>query len=269
MRRAIPVLVFVASAILAGCVPRADVAVEEAAVRARAAQWLEYATARDAAGVASLFAEDAALYWEDRPPTTGPEAIEAFMRRQFTENPAAEGSFAPDRIDVAASGDLAVERGGYQSPSESGRYLTVYRKVGGEWKVAADMSLSTSPHGGAPEWAQRALAGWYEAFNARDAEGLADQYAADARVGDARGRAAIIQRFRSEFAESNASCGGDFDDFVVVGPIATGHGRDVCTLTPADGGPATTVYSRWVAVYERQPDGSWLCIRDYGERTSS
>jgi len=269
MKRAMGALVVVASAILAGCAPRADVAAEEDAVRARSAQWLEYAKARDASGVASLFAEDGALYWEDRPPTTGPEAIEAFMRRQFTESPAAEGSFAPDRIDVAASGDLAVEQGAYQSPSEAGRYLTVYRKVGGEWKVAADMSLRATPHGGAPEWAQQALARWYEAFNARDADGVADQYAADARLGDARGRAAIIRRLRSEWAESNASCGGDFDDFVVVGSIATGHGRDICTVTPADGSPATTVHSRWLAVYERQPDGSWLCIRDYGQRTSS
>ena len=48
---------------------------------------------------------------EDRPTTSGPEAIEAFMAREFAENPGAEGGFEPDRIDVAASGDLAVEQG--------------------------------------------------------------------------------------------------------------------------------------------------------------
>jgi uncharacterized protein (TIGR02246 family) len=269
MNRAIPVLVFVASAVLAGCAPRVDVAAEEEAVRATSAQWLEYSKARDASGVASLFAEDGAVYWTNRPPTAGPEAIELFMRRQFAENPSGEGSFAPDRVDVAASGDLAVEQGAYQSSTDAGRYVTVYRKVGGEWKVAADMSLSARPHGGAPDWAQESLARWYETFNARNAEGLADLYTADARVGDARGRAAIVRQFRSEWAESSASCSGDYDDFVVVGSIAAGRGRDICTVTPADGGPATTVHSRWLATYERQTDGRWLCIRDYGEPTGS
>ena len=269
MRRAIPNLVIVAGLVLVGCAPRVDVAVDEEAVRATSARWLEYSKARDASGVASLFATDGSVYWEDRPPTSGPEAIEAFMSRQFTENPSGEGSFAPDRVDVAASGDLAVEQGTYESPSDAGRYVTVYRKVGGEWKVAADVSLSTSPHGGAPDWAQQSLARWYERFNARDGQGLAGLYAADARVGDARGRAAIIRRFQTEWAERNASCGGDSDDFVVVGSIAAGRGRDICTVTPADGGPPTTVHSRWLAMYERQVDGSWLCIRDYGEAAGS
>lgn len=179
------------------------------------------------------------------------------------------GSFGPDRIEVAASGDLAVERGAYQSPTDEGRYVTVYRKVGGAWKVAADMSVSMSARGGAPDWAQESLARWYEAFNGRDVQALADLYTPDARVGEARGRAAIIRRFQSDWAESNASCSGDYDDFAVVGSIAAGQGRDLCTVTPADGGPATTVHSRWLAMYERQADGSWLCIRDFGEPTGS
>lgn len=265
MQRAVPIIVVVGAAVLAGCAPRVDVAAEEEAVRAISARWLEFSKARDAAGVAALFAEDGAVYWTNRPPTSGPEAIEAFMRRQFAENPSGGGSFAPDRVDVAASGDLAVEQGVYDSPTDAGRYLTVYRKVGGEWKVAADMSLSARPHGGAPDWARESLARWYATFNARDAQGVADLYTADARVGDARGRAAIIRRFQSEWAETRASCSGDYDEFVVVGSIAAGRGRDLCTVTPAEGGAATKVHSRWLAMYERQPDGSWLCIRDYGE----
>jgi ketosteroid isomerase-like protein len=212
-----------------------------------------------------LFAEDGAVYWEDRSPTSGPEAIEDFMRRQFTENPGGEGGFGPDRVDVAASGDLAVEQGAWNTPNDAGRYITVYRKIGNDWKVAADMSLSTSSDGGAPAWARESLVDWYERFNARDAQGLADLYTADARVGDARGRAAIIKRFHAGWAENDESCSGGYDDFVVVGSIAAGRGRDMCIVKPADGGSPTTAYYNWLAVYERQADGSWLCIRDYGE----
>jgi uncharacterized protein (TIGR02246 family) len=266
-----PVLAFViaTSFVFVGCAPSADITAEEEAVRATSAHWLQLSTERDAAGVASLFAQDGALVWEDRPPTFGPAAIEDFMRRQFAEAPMAEGGFGPDRVDVSASGDLAVEQGTSQIPNGEGRYITVYRKIEGDWKVAADMFLNTSPDGGAPTWARESLARWYETFNARDVEAIADLYAVDARVGDARGRAAIIQRFRAGWAEQDESCSGAFDDFVVVGSVATGLGRDMCVVTPTDGGPPTTRYAQFLAVYERQEDGSWLCIRDQGEPLGS
>ena len=246
------------------CAPPVDVGQEEAAVRAVSSHWLELAQAQDAAGIANLFAEDGAVYWEDRPPASGPQVIREFMEREFAEDPNPGGTFGPDRFDVAASGDLAVEHGAFQGPNNQGRYLTVYRKVGGEWKVQADMSVGTSSDGGAPSWARESLAQWYERFNARDAEGLADLYAPDARVGEARGRAAIIQRFRAGWVEEDASCSGAYDDFVVVGDLATGWGRDTCVLHATGGGSGETLRSRWLAVYEHQPDGSWLCIRDFG-----
>ena len=250
---------------IVGCTPAVDTTAEEAAIRAVAARWLDLSQQQDAAGVADLFAEDGAVYWEDRPVTSGADAIEAFMTRDFEENPNAEGGFAPDRIDVAASGDLAVEQGAYQSPNDEGRYITVHRKIGNDWKVQADMSVSTAPDGGAPDWARESLASWYERFNARDADGLADLYTADARVGDAEGRAAIIQRFQAGWAESDESCSGGFDDFVVVGSIAAGWGRDTCVVTQGDGSVTTTARSNWLAVFEHQSGDTWLMIRDYGE----
>ena len=47
---------------------------------------------------------------------------------------------------VAASGDLAVERGSWtadedgegEDDADHGEYVTVYRKIGGEWKVIID-----------------------------------------------------------------------------------------------------------------------------------
>ena len=269
MRFVILILLLTFPQVLVGCAPAADIAAEEEGVRATSAQWLEFAQERDASGVASLFAEDGALFWEDRPPTAGPAAIEDFMRRQFAEAPADGGEFGPDRVFVAASGDLAVEQGTFSSPTEEGRYITVYKKVEDDWKVAADMSLNTSPHGGAPAWAQESLARWYESFNARDAEALADLYTTDARVGEAQGRSAIIQSFQDDWAESDATCSGGYDDFFVVGTIAAGRGRDVCEVNASDGSGSTTVHSRWLALYEQQPDGTWLCIRDRGEQAGS
>ena len=180
--------------------------------------------------------------------------------------PGGGGTFAPDRIDVSASGDLAVEQGAWQAPGDNGRYMTLHKKVDGAWRVVADMSLSQAPNGGAPEWAQALLSGWYDDFNARDARALASRYyTADARVGAVRGRAAIVALFEAGWRESDEVCSGSFSNFQVVGTVATGWGVDTCVETPAGGGEGTTTYSRWIGVYEQQADGRWLCTRDIGE----
>ena len=68
-----------------------------------------------------------------------------------------------------------------------------------------------------------------QAFNGRDANALADLYTNDARVGDARGRRAIIAQFESDWAEAGDTCAGAYDGFEIVGDLAAGWGRDTCT----------------------------------------
>lgn len=255
--------------VLGGCAPAVDVAEEESAIRASAASWLQMAAEGDAAGVAGLFAGDATLYWANRPATAGRADIEAFLAREFAEDPAGEGSFAPDRIDVAASGDLAVEQGGFQGPGGQGRYMTLHRKIDGQWRVQTDMSVGMAPDGGAPDWAQEMLERWYEAYNGRNAQGLADLYTADAKVGGVQGRAAIIRRYVEGWAENDESCSGAYDGWMMVGEVATGWGRDTCVTTSEDGVETVSARSNWIVVMEAQPDGTWLMIRDFGEEMGS
>lgn len=250
----------------AGCAPRADVAAEEEAIRAISAAWNALDDEQDAAGVAALFAEDGTLHWQELPPVSGRAAVEEFMARFYAENPGVEGGFGPDRILVAASADLAMEQGTWQAGPNQGRYVTVYQKAGDEWKVAADASLAANPNGGAPDWAVEQLAEWYEAFNARDARHLATLYSRDAKVEGAQGRAALIARWEAGWAESEShTCSGGYDGFQMVGAIAAGWGRDTCEITPTGGGAVTVERTRWLAVLEPQPDGTWLLIRDFGE----
>ena len=62
-------------------------------------------------------------------------------------------SYLGKRVEVAASGDLAVEYGTWSetglgpngTEEDHGRYVTVFLKVNGAWKIAADASLSTKP----------------------------------------------------------------------------------------------------------------------------
>lgn len=253
---------FAMLALFAACGPSADLAVEEQAIRDVSARWSAFDEAKDAAGVAGLFADDGVVIWEQWPPARGIEEIEAHMARAYLENPSGEGSFAPDRIDLGSAGDLAVEQGGYDGPDGPGRYVTVHKKLNGEWRIITDVSVGTAPNGGAPDWATQSLRQWYEAYNGRDPEALADLYTRDARVGDAQGRAAIIAQFRDGWAEEDDRCAGAYDAFQMVGTLAAGWGRDTCTDATTGEHRST---SRWVAVHELQPDGTWLMIRDRGE----
>ena len=133
--------------------PPPDLAAEADAIRAISSQWLALEKANDYAGIAALFTEDGTLYREDKEPVVGAAAIQALMTADRAENPQSVADWATDRVEVAASADLAVEYGTWSTTgggadgtgTDMGRYTTVYRKVNGVWKVAADLSYSTKP----------------------------------------------------------------------------------------------------------------------------
>lgn len=147
-----PVLYAAAVLLATACAasPQVDTAAEERAVRAVSEQWLQAEKARDAAAIAALFTEDGIVYREDREPVSGSAAIQAYMAQDFADDPQDAASWTTERVDVAASGDVAVEHGTWTSTGgkagpDNGWYLTLYRKVNDDWKVAADMSISTRP----------------------------------------------------------------------------------------------------------------------------
>ena len=59
----------------------------------------------------------------------------------------------PEQIVVASSGDMALDRGTYRmtvapdgtEQTDTGKYVVVWRKIGGEWKAAADIFNSDLP----------------------------------------------------------------------------------------------------------------------------
>jgi uncharacterized protein (TIGR02246 family) len=135
-----------------------DMAAEEQAIRAVSARWLELERSDDAAGIAALFTADGIVFREDRDPIAGQSAVQAHMVRSFQENPTEIVDWSTDHVDIAASGELATERGSWSvknsglsgTVEDHGSYITVYRKIDGEWKVLADMSVSTAPAAATP-----------------------------------------------------------------------------------------------------------------------
>ena len=118
----------------------------ERAIRENVARWVELIKAGDSDGVSELYEADAVAMPPNQPIVSGKEAIRLFWR-STVQIPDLSLTFEPQRIDVAASGDLAIDRGTYrlsgkpdgQKLDDFGKYIEVWRRVGDEWKVAANI----------------------------------------------------------------------------------------------------------------------------------
>ena len=110
-------------------------------------QWEAAARSRDASALAALYAEDAVGLYADAPAVQGRDSIRVTWERFFRDNFI---EVMPRRIDVAASNDLAYTTGRYQVRQatatgpllEEGKYVQVWKKVNGEWRVVVDINNS-------------------------------------------------------------------------------------------------------------------------------
>lgn len=135
---------------------RVDLEAEEQAIREADEAMLEAARNRDAAGFADAFAPDGRLMFPYGPTAEGPEEIQAQSEESFGA-PGFEVTWTTESIDIAESGDMAFSTGRYNLGMETpdgtmedeGKFLTVWEKVDGEWKVAADMIATDQPPPGA------------------------------------------------------------------------------------------------------------------------
>jgi uncharacterized protein (TIGR02246 family) len=151
------VFVLVAAVLISGCsrpAPQADVTADERVIRELAARWQQALLARDAATQASMFAEDGMSYHDGQEPLVGPAAILDWERKAVTRHPKAKITSKTTELRIAAAGDLAIQAGEGQLTDlgENGedhtvrrqRFVTVWKKVNGEWKVAHDIAVDTT-----------------------------------------------------------------------------------------------------------------------------
>ena len=110
---------------------------------------------------------------------------------------------------------------------------------------------------------------WYTAFNAGDVPAIVELYASDAVLllqGETfNGRGAIEAFHRGNFDKVRYSCTFTIESVSRVDNLAAIWGDDACVETPKSGAPAQSWQGRWLTVYQLQPDGSWLIVRDSGE----
>jgi len=133
--------------------PQPDFVAEERAIRDADAQWLKAAQERDAAGEAAILADDGMIYPNHSNVLVGPAAYQAHVEKDFADNPKSSISWATNTIEFAKSGEMAVQTGTYTitglgpkgDGSDTGHFVTVWKKTNDAWKVAHDIGSSTVP----------------------------------------------------------------------------------------------------------------------------
>ncbi len=142
---ALPVALLVVG-LMTGCVAMGDPQAVEQAIRDLDKKWVGAVVRGDVATIVGFYAPDGVFLSPNAPPAEGPEAIgEAWKRLMGLPN--VPLNFRPTRIDVAASGDLATDIGTYDLAfsgdggrvRDEGKYVVVWKKLNGEWKVLADI----------------------------------------------------------------------------------------------------------------------------------
>jgi uncharacterized protein (TIGR02246 family) len=155
MTRFIGIIIFF---VLTACAPQAekqkvDLKAEEEAIRSLSMKWLELWNSHDAASMAALFVDNGVAFRKNQEPTVGITAINDLFTRDHKQNPKVVSNWITDRVEISTSGDLAIEYGSWTdtgagltgTEEDHGKYVTVYRKINGTWKVSADISVSTKP----------------------------------------------------------------------------------------------------------------------------
>lgn len=132
--------------------PSVDQAAEEQAIRQLNEHWAQAVANRDTSLAVGLYTEDATLLWPGRPPVRGVEGVRSVWAA-VVSTPGGAVRVVPERVRIASSGDFATDEGLIESTrtgsagiqTDTAKYLHVWRKEGGQWKVLYSMSNSNRP----------------------------------------------------------------------------------------------------------------------------
>jgi ketosteroid isomerase-like protein len=112
-----------------------------------AADWAAAFNAKDAAKLASFYADDAVYMPPNYPMVKGRANLEAQFKREFEEG---FTNLQLKPMESAISGSHAFEAGTatVEAPgglTDNSKYLVVFKRVGSDWKIAYDIHNSDKP----------------------------------------------------------------------------------------------------------------------------
>jgi uncharacterized protein (TIGR02246 family) len=130
-----------------------NMAAAKAAISSANDEWNKAISEKDLDKCVSFYEDDAVIFAPHSPAIVGKDAIRAAWKQLFS-SPKVQMSFPAATLDVARSGDLAVQRGPFQIltdakgkvATENGRFVIVWQKqLDGSWKVMADTNADVAP----------------------------------------------------------------------------------------------------------------------------
>lgn len=132
-----------------------DSAAIETELRNGETQWVADWASHDVNRLVAHYAADGTLLAPGMARMTGADQIRTGIA-QLVQDPNFELRFTADKVEVAASGDLAYTRGTYtmrstdpathQATTETGNYVTTYRRQDdGSWKAVDDIAAPGAP----------------------------------------------------------------------------------------------------------------------------
>ena len=124
---------------------------DEQKIRALSDDWMRAVAARDVDRIVAIHAPDAISMASNSPLAKGSAAIRT-MYGGIVNTPGMALKWVPTRIDVV-SPRVATEYGtyslSYDGPqgkvNDAGNYSTIWHKVNGQWRVAVDATVSSTP----------------------------------------------------------------------------------------------------------------------------
>jgi ketosteroid isomerase-like protein len=140
-------LIFCACIILIGCnrTPKVDILAEADAIRNLENQWLDANIKKDVDKALTFFSSDAILIEPETPVCEGLQSIKELWGSMATDTTFMWDTYSGtiDKIEVAASGDLAYVRGITRMKIKTtdglsdftGRWVEVWKKYDGQWKA--------------------------------------------------------------------------------------------------------------------------------------
>jgi ketosteroid isomerase-like protein len=137
----------VTAALASARVPPTDRFADEAAIRKIDLEWSHAAETKNLDGLVAPYAADGSVLPFSAAIATGTAAIRQVWSG-LSSKPGFSLRFAPTKIEVAASGDMAWEVGTFElklNDAEGnlmtipGKFVVTWKKLGGTWKVAADI----------------------------------------------------------------------------------------------------------------------------------
>jgi uncharacterized protein (TIGR02246 family) len=142
-----------------GCTqkPPVDIRAETEAVRNIDAEWTAASKASDIEKLVLLYAPEAVVINPDAKMYVGHQAIRQSLQSWLADTVEFETSSGTiDAVEVAASGDLAYARGSgrFSQNTPSGlvecseKWVAVYRKMDGRWKIVVDIINNNKPLSG-------------------------------------------------------------------------------------------------------------------------